>query len=514
MGHDFDITIRALECQQCAAPISAPRAGGQAACGYCGTVNLVATRGVDAPAQPASMADEVVRLSQLKSQLEHPVTGHAYDLTRPPAGLGAHIAVEALEAVWREARSAENRASPAGQHKLCWVAMTLADRKLRAGEALASRVVLETSLDVLEDAGHRHLIRCRLATEAVSQGELDDAAGWLAECDPSTEVLELDSTFREAVAGVHVARRRWADALAVVGRTTRDIPIHPDHHTEVARMRVHCLESLGAAGEAAQCLRELCARDGERATLAGMDARGFAPASVAHIRTRRQREAAEDRRAEQRQRVDELAGRSERKYSMFRALGGALFSAPIWACVLLLAVTIPRMAMDFDPLLGVHGYAICPLACEGCDGPLRVVTHWTQTGASEWSSDGPQYFCSTRKNKVATMSAAELAAKRSSLARYELHIAPLMSSWLLLLLLASPLTLFWASLRHIPRARARRSVESELARLSAQLGAEVPAPPPSGCGSVLFRAAILGFLVLGALGAIAIELGWDRIVLP
>jgi hypothetical protein len=504
----FDISIRALECQQCAAPVSAPKRGGHTTCEYCGTVNVVVTREVDAPAQASSLADEVVRLSQLKSQLEHPVTGHAYDLNRPPAGLGAHTSTAALVAAWRGFRDApETAASPAGQHRLCWVVMTVADRKLRAGRALESRAVLETSLDVLSDAGHRHIVRCRLATEAVMEGEFEAGAGWLAECDPATEVLELDSTFREAAARVHVAREDWDAVLSVVGRTSDDIPVHPLHYSDVAGMRVHCLERLGAAGEATSQLLVLCDHDGTPQTLDALEREGWAPLTVGRRRAERSRHAVRERREEHQERFELLVDKPARRFSFFGSMRRVFITAPIWATLFFFLVLIPRCSFDVDPLLGVHGYALCPLACEGCDGPLRVVTHWNQTGPGEWTSNGPQYFCSSRKNGVATMSAEELDRRRSDLRGFELHYAPAAASWLVLLVVSLPWAVVLAVSGHVVRMRRRRRVERELQQLAEAMGVEVPAADRPGFGGFVVRGFFFSLLVIAALGIAMAEVG-------
>mgnify|MGYP002632528245 CR=1 FL=1 len=514
VGHNaFDITIRALECQQCAAPVSAPKGGGQVACDYCGAVNLVVTRGVDAPSATSSLADDVLRLSQLKSQLEHPVTGHAYDLSRPPAGLGLHTSTAALDAVWRGLRAdAESAQTPAAQHKMCWVVMTLADRRLSAGKALESRAILETALDLLADAGHRHLVRCRLVTEAVMEGEHDAAAGWLAECDPNTEVLELDSTYREAAARVRLAHRDWEGVLAITGRTHHDIPVHPDHHRDVAYIRLHCLEQSGAAGEAHRLLRELVAQYGEETTLAGLESQGLAPRSVQNQRSQAQRYAAQEERDDLRQRFAQLAARPERAFSFFGSVRRVFITAPIWATVFFFLVLIPRCSFDVDPLLGVHGYALCPLACKGCDGPLRVVTHWNQTGPGEWTSNGPQYFCSSKSNGVANMSAEELDRRRSSLARYELHWSPAAASWLVLLVVAFPWAVILAMSAHVVRARRRGRVERELAGLAEALGREVPEVDRPGFLGFLVRGAALVILVLAVVAIALSEVGFHHLV--
>ena len=150
----FDITIRALECQKCAAPINAPSAGGQVTCHYCGAVNHIGVRRSDAPGQAQSMADEVARLSQLKSQLEHPVHGHPYDMSRPSGGMRGDEPDAVIKKAWQAAKATGAGASPDSQRRLCWLALRLASSEARRDE-ITARAVLETALDLLPDVGHR-----------------------------------------------------------------------------------------------------------------------------------------------------------------------------------------------------------------------------------------------------------------------------------------------------------------------------------------------------------------------
>ena len=399
------------------------------------------------------MADEVARRARLKAQLDSPLTGHAYDLSRAPLGM-SHLpasGIPALRSEWNRLKSTGISSDPEAQRTLCWLAFQLADALDRAGEALAERAALETALELLPDEGHRHLLRCRLAMEAIAEGNLSSAEGWLAECDPEPEVLELDSAFREAKARLGLARQDFREVLSVVGQKRGDVPIHPEQEAACDRLRAHSLEALGERRLAdAELSQSLAKQRGDRIRAIQRDRVGLAPLL--------------------RVRVAELGNVSG---GFAAALASGLFWWPIAAAILLVVVTIPRCTLDRDPLLGVNGYALCPNVCSTCDGPLRVVTRWSCSGG-ECTSNGPQYFCPSPENQIEQMSDDELESKMYHLRQYELSIAPAATSYLMLLGLALPVLLLRTLGRYRADALRKKELEREIDGIAR--AAKLPVP--------------------------------------
>ena len=194
----FDLLVRAVACSNCGAPLKVGVEGGTVVCEFCDTTNLVQTRPQEAEHQKPSAADEVARLARLAQQREAKVD-NPFDMSTPPKGLSEDADDATLRAeLGRILAKPDDETLAADEQRICWIAVTLADRAKDAGDPLRARAQLEGALDHLPDAGYRHLLRARLAVLAARSGEPAAAAAWLAGCDPAPEVLALDTVYRLA----------------------------------------------------------------------------------------------------------------------------------------------------------------------------------------------------------------------------------------------------------------------------------------------------------------------------
>ncbi len=495
----FDIHIRTLECKRCGAPVATDQRGGEITCRYCGTVNVLPTRRAAAGAGVVrSLADEVARLSRLQAQLVNPISAHAYDMDQLPMGWRAGevhkpAGMERATGEWRSAR-ANPSAIAEEQRKLCWLTLALAEGHRRAGEPLKARAVLETALETLADDGHRQLVRCQLAVSAIDEGDLESAAGWLAECDPYPEVLELDSAYREAQAQLH-ARRGDAQALLnVVGARATDIPIAPEHARDVALLRVHGLELAGHAAEADAEVVRAAGDHGVVKLVESLRERGFAP-QVCERSGKRWLE----------QKLSSLTGQRDMLPSnFFDAMLPSLTFLPVIAALLLVPIAVSRCVADADPMLGAYGYVLCPKVCEGCHGPARAVTAWHSTGGGEWSSDGADYYCPSDKNEVGEMSDEAIEEAGANLEPFRLSAVAVMgATYLMLLALLLLLMPFQAASRWGSSRAPLAEVNAEIEDVAGQL--RVPPPPLREPHGASFRTGVV--ILLGAAAAAALLVG-------
>ncbi len=486
----FDVGVRTRECARCGAPVAATGAGA-IACRYCGATNELAARARPlTPRALPTLAEELARRSRLAGQLEHPISPNPYSLTTAPRDLrGTSLAV--LRDGWRDAkaRSAGGARAASEQRDLAWYALHVAEAERRERNLVAARAALETALELLDDAGHRHLIHCRLVTEAVRDRDLASAAAWLGECDPSTEVLELDGAHRKATARLRLAEGAASKVLELVGERAGDVPIVAEYAVALGLLRAGAHEALGRDDLAQAALVAACGEGGDAPALSALADLGFAPRALA---------------ARRRALVEIAAAARDAVPVGARVADGRFLGLPLLAALLLVAVTIPRCTFDADPFLGVQGELLCPYACKGCSGPFRIYTYWHHSGGSH-STNGPQYFCRTSTNGVATMTDEQLDGARHKLGAYELSWAPAAATYLSLLGLLLPYGVFASVGAHRAGVAARREKEEELAALAAAAGVTSPARQPTR-GPWLGLAAMLLAVALPSL-VIALELG-------
>lgn len=505
MAHTiFDVHVRTIECSVCGAPVATEIQGGQVECEYCNSVNIVTNRKRASRAgEKPSMADEVARLARLKAQVENPLTGHAYDMERPPLGWSVGEVLnpagrERANQEWSRARAGGTPDTPEEQRKLCWLAMCLADAQRAAREPLKARAVLETALGILGDEGHRHLIRCRLATEAIEEGDHASAQGWLEECDPAPEVLELDSAYRLALALLRVRQGNAAAALSVVGMQNGDVPLDEPVLRSTTLMRVHALELSRYESQAEEELSRAIERFGQKDVLPYLDAWGLAP----QTRHRAQQAAL-------RSKLSALVSeRLSLKSGFLSAASSTLVRLPLWALILLIPIAATRCVADADPLFGVYGHVLCPEVCDDCRGPARVVTVWTG-GNGSYSSNGAQYFCPANTNNIDDMTDEQLEFSSHLLTHWELSwIAAVGASFLIVLVLLLPFAPFLIVRRKLGDGGRAAELDQGIAAIAQQLREPPPPRPPQPLGGLAWALFVFGGSIAAALLAIVIGLAW------
>lgn len=497
----FDVHVRTLQCSRCGAPIATGERGGQVTCAYCGTTQVLASRPVAAGAgAKRSMADEVARLSRLKAQQEHPVGAHAYDLTRPATGfradeLGTPQGFERAVRSFQEGRGSADHSSPEAQRDRCWLALAVSEGYQVRAKPLEARAVLETALDELPDEGHRQLVRCRLAVAAIEQGDLGSAAGWLDECDPAPEVLQLDSALREARARLCARKRDGAGVLREVGTRAGDIPLAAEVEPIAILLRVHGLELTGQQNEADAVLDNIGYTFSPLGVVKTLEKQRLAPESAKRL-TRRRGMA----------RLESISNsRAGLVRTPLQALGPALAMLPVMAAALMIPITATRCTLDADPLLGVYGYALCAKVCEGCHGPARVVTVWHQTGPGEYSSNGAEYFCPSDANGIAAMSDEQLEEVTYRLDGSSMNfLAANGASYLVLLLLLSPLVPIRAVRRWLHDRGRLAQLDADVEAAATELGVAPPYPPLGGEGRVGRAVLLVGGAAAVAIGMVAL----------
>ncbi len=365
----YDVRARVVECANCGAPLTIIDPS-TAKCGYCGTHNQVSERPNDGRG-PLAPAQEVARLAQLKAQQEHPLVGHVYDLTGLPPSLmfeGATAEsvndLAALHRLWSHAKTvAPDGLEP--QRGLCWVAIHSARLLSNSEQYEGARAKLETALNHLSDPGHRLLIRAELCLEAIQRGELAAARGWLAECDPAPEVLELDSALRYATARVCLAESNPARALSLVGEAHGALPVQKAMAPHFMLVRITAFELSRRFEEAAALWSKYVAK--------------FDEAKLIDI-AQREGLALQTRLGPMQRSARDLATQIDGARGPAFPFASALAWAPFITLLVALVFSVEGCATKRGPLLGTVAIPVCGALCDICQPPATY-HYWSANGS-------------------------------------------------------------------------------------------------------------------------------------
>lgn len=259
------IPDRWVLCDGCGEPLGMPVGATLAPCDTCGAETPLPPRS-DAPLGGRSELDEAERIRRLREQDGQPLL--------PPSGLEgllkageipAYKEREAVELYLANKRELRDSTDPAAQTRLMFLTVILVNH---FDDPVFKRALCETSLDAMPLQRHQQTMRGYLAREAARTGDLAAAEAWLAPCDPRSDDLEMDSTWRFTRATIALYAQDWAGVLEVLGSDPSEVPIadHSDVVTTVFRAHAH--EQLGDVDRAARQLAE--AMNGKRRALEGM----------------------------------------------------------------------------------------------------------------------------------------------------------------------------------------------------------------------------------------------------
>lgn len=265
-GSVYAHDLRATECTTCGEPVVVPRGTEQETCDRCETVVTLTPRAPETP--PPAPPDEATRIGGLFEQLERfdpkgPLVSWATpDLQRwelmlvQPERRDAGIA--GLRREWTAALT-EMRGSPSAEAgtRLFRTGHVLGRAYAQIDEHARSRAVLEVTLDLLPDRPQRDITRCRLARHALRAGDPEAHGAWLAECDPFPTALEVDGELRSTHALAAYRRSEWAEVVAVLGRSHREVPLAFTIAPLGLCLRAHGLAGLGEHDAAKLEIRHL-----------------------------------------------------------------------------------------------------------------------------------------------------------------------------------------------------------------------------------------------------------------
>ncbi|MCA9639303.1 MAG: hypothetical protein KC492_01380, partial [Myxococcales bacterium] len=306
----------------------------------------------------------------LKAQFDHPVPGHVYDMDSPPPRLAhqrVHNRMASAEyaALWNQLRANSGPRDLEDQRSLTWVAIRAATTFSETGRPREARAKLETALDLVEDSGLRHLLRCELALCAIRAGEAQAARSWLNECDPWAEVLELDSTFRMANARLALLEGKPQEALQHIGAAPGVVPLDASYEAHAKGIRAHAAELMGHAPVEMQ-----------ESELKMLRNEQLAPGARIQLVKRGLRTARANR---------------ANLHNLWWVFITTWLKAPYWAIIIALVTSAGGCMTKTGPVGGITAYELCPLVCEGCQAPYTHVFYGTNDeGQHDVVCDNPR----------------------------------------------------------------------------------------------------------------------------
>ncbi len=407
----YSHALRILACQQCGAPLDADVSGGAIACSYCGVMNHFARRdeaGDRAEAERARDAamSEAERVARLRAQDREPEPLPDSIAALLVDGCLPRDRIADTEAAWRTARTELSRSPtsfPISErffHLTVLLAPSFDERRQRA--------LLETAVEALPDAGHRHVLRCMLARLAARAGDVHAARDWLSACNPRPLDLSMDTAYRFAVATLGTVERDYARVTEVLGVRPGDAPLADRDELACSVLRVHAVAELGDREAAVQEIIGWIRSLGAPAVRHAIEQHDPLPVAREPMREAERRiedRARQERRVKAQADLEELRAKlanAERpwfdaalvgKIAMVTALLSFLVGS-IWSCIV-------TGMIEADPLFGEHAALFCPHVCEGCHGPYRHASWTTTTNGSESSSHS--VYCRDPEGRIDAM---------------------------------------------------------------------------------------------------------------
>ena len=255
----FRYDARILMCQNCGAPMEVSTAGGVGQCAYCSAQYQLVSRREEQvePAAAARQLDEGQRLIMLRQQDGTPMV--------PPQGVQSLLQngelpewkIQEAIAIWQNTRrQLESTNDFQAAESLLFLTILLSNHFANKQERLQQRAMFESALEVFTLPRHRQMMRGALARFAALEGDLEAAGRWLAPCNPRSEDLQSDTTYRISRATIDTARGDFNAVIQTLGNDLQQVPIMDAMEAIAVILRANAWERLGQLQVATQQLSQ------------------------------------------------------------------------------------------------------------------------------------------------------------------------------------------------------------------------------------------------------------------
>jgi hypothetical protein len=243
----YDVRIRLHRCEGCGAPIEVPLDGGHVVCRYCGAEHVAEPRAPRAWSPSTPPGDDGAWAAGADDP-RSPFPPHFMAELRREAG--KRRTFEQMEDWFAEKRAALVPGDRTSEAWAVGVALLLNARYAARRDRRGSRALMESLLDVVRGPEIRDIVRLSIARDAARAGEIDNAEAWLAQCDPSSGVLDLDSERRITRAVIAEKKGDFQEMLRVLGARGGEVPFSSWLVPLATVLRAHALEHLGRGDQA------------------------------------------------------------------------------------------------------------------------------------------------------------------------------------------------------------------------------------------------------------------------
>ncbi|MBI5537499.1 MAG: hypothetical protein HY898_32550 [Deltaproteobacteria bacterium] len=291
----FSHSVRVLACGNCGAPLEVPPAGGSVSCQYCRASSQIQGRDEAAELAAAKQApamDDAERFERLRAQAAHLVLLPQSVAHLAVGGVLHPQKVDKAMAEWRQARSELEAGGPFPvAERLFHLTRLLSDHLAVVREEMRRRALLETAMELLQAPRHRQVLRGALACNAARVGDLPAADAWLAGCNPRSDDIHVDTTWRFSKAYVCTARQDWKGVLQALGSRIGDVPLASGEEEACGMLRANAIERSGQVQQAAEQVFSIMSQSTRGAAalmqfLALNRELGLCPASFPHAKNR------------------------------------------------------------------------------------------------------------------------------------------------------------------------------------------------------------------------------------
>lgn len=259
MRTKFSHDIRVLMCTQCGAPLEAEPGGGTFPCSYCGVTNQIVPRQTDArlaPPAPENISEEE-RLNRLRAQDGKPLL--------PPdsikglisgGGIPAWKVQEAIAVFQGTRKEVESSSDFAAAEQLLFLTLVLNNHFSKENDTTRQRALLESAVEAFKLPRHKQFVLGILSRRAVIDGDLQAAKEWLKPCDPRSDDLQADSSYRLSRALIDTAEGMFDQVHKILGANQQDVPIVDAMDALATLLRANAWEKQGRLDNAEALLKD------------------------------------------------------------------------------------------------------------------------------------------------------------------------------------------------------------------------------------------------------------------